>query len=596
MVNVIIPCAGEGRRFKEAGYDLPKPLINVLGDPLICKVIDSITSDNIYIVYHQSLDKYLFRHILKKRFPKLNFLPLSFHTRGPAETVLCGLNKINSDNPVLVLDCDTIYNDDITSMAGGDTIFYFKDTQPDPMFSYIKIEGSVTEIKEKVKISDNACSGAYSFKSGFILKDYCEEILNNEEKSAGEYYMSNVYQRMIADGHKISAKEVSFHCLGTPVQLQSYCLQEPQERKRICFDLDNTLVTYPEKQGDYTTVLPIDKNIKMLRYLYEQGHTIIINTARRMKSSGNNPGRAVRNGYKDLFQTLEKYNIPFDEIYFKPHADFYIDDLSCKPYNIEKETGFYYDRVEPRRFNRIRYEGDYVIKTTNNSGEIYFYKNIPEKIKKYFPEVEISGNEIKMERITGVSFSYLLCNGSLTSKNINLLFEAVEEIHKQEAPGRVDLMANYYDKILRRYKEYDYSVVGDDGKYFDLIIPHHEPQPGVIHGDMVFSNIFLCDNRIIKFIDMRGKVGKVDTILGDKYYDFAKIYQSLMGYDFILNGIEINEPYLTELRYYYESFFGDKDLSIIKHITAGLLFSLIPLHDDSDKQRKYFNLMQCLIP
>jgi len=112
----------------------------------------------------------------------------------------------------------------------------------------------------------------------------------------------------------------------------------------------------------------------------------------------------------------------------------------------------------------------------------------------------------------------------------------------------------------------------------------------------VFSNIFLCDHQQIKFIDMRGRVGDVKTIFGDVFYDYAKIYQSLLGYDFIHNDCEINETYLGGLRdYFEESFvrmFYESQLGTLKTITACLLFSLIPLHRDADKQKKYFKLME----
>ena len=57
---------------------------------------------------------------------------------------------------------------------------------------------------------------------------------------------------------------------------------------RVCFDLDNTLVTYPTIPGDYSTVKPIEKNIKLLNDLKNDGHEIIIHTARRMSTHKNN--------------------------------------------------------------------------------------------------------------------------------------------------------------------------------------------------------------------------------------------------------------------------------------------------------------------
>ena len=62
-----------------------------------------------------------------------------------------------------------------------DTIFYFNDDQELPIFSYIKIEDErVTDIMEKVKISNNANTGAYGFWDGNTLKKYCQKIENKK--------------------------------------------------------------------------------------------------------------------------------------------------------------------------------------------------------------------------------------------------------------------------------------------------------------------------------------------------------------------------------------------------------------------------------
>lgn len=613
-MNIVIPTAGTGRRFLDAGYVTPKPLINVLGEPMIFHVIKNLRvdpSDTIHIVYTQDLDNYQFRSVLRKEFPKIrmNFILLKYRTRGPVETVLCGLNQIaDLDTKILVLDCDTFYIDDILGACREETenfLFYFTDTCPEAIFSYIQFtHGRVFDIQEKIKTSDHACSGAYGFRSGRELKGYCEQVLNREEKARGEYYISSVYSRMLADGAKIVPYPVDdFHCLGTPQQLQTYCLAGSADKKRFCFDLDGTLVTFPEEHGNYGTVQPIMKNIKLARHLHEQGHTIIIQTARRMLTSHYNAGEATARASADLFATLKQYDIPFDELYFgKPHAHFYIDDLSVKPHDCEREMGFYNGQIEPREFNRVEYGEGWVRKTTNNPGEIYWYRNIPAGVKEHFARVlSIEDQVIRMERIRGIVFSYLLINNSLTRHNLQNLLDTLQKIHSCQIPQRTELdcNANYGPKIAQRYDAYDYRSLSRSADcYFVEIVKRmagHQPIVGVVHGDPVFSNIFLCDRQLIRFIDMRGKVGEALTILGDIFYDYAKVYQSLCGYDFILNDCAINEIYLRELREYFEARFMERFspflLQTLRTITAGLFFSLIPLHREREKQEKYLKLV-----
>ena len=42
MINIVIPMAGAGSRFAQAGYKKPKPFIDVLGRPMICHVLDNL--------------------------------------------------------------------------------------------------------------------------------------------------------------------------------------------------------------------------------------------------------------------------------------------------------------------------------------------------------------------------------------------------------------------------------------------------------------------------------------------------------------------------------------------------------------------------
>ena len=158
--------------------------------------------------------------------------------------------------------------------------------------SFIKIENNkIINIEEKIKISDNYCCGIYGFINIDIFKQYCKKLINNNE-----YYFSQIYKLMIKDQIDI-----------TPVQIQYTKLFDTENKLvvkplRICFDLDNTLVTNPSVPDDYSTVNPIQKNILLLQQLKKMGHEIIIYTARRMKTHKNNIGK-VLNRSKTFFQS-----------------------------------------------------------------------------------------------------------------------------------------------------------------------------------------------------------------------------------------------------------------------------------------------------
>ena len=618
-MNIIIPIGGIGQRFQDEGYLMPKPLISVLGKTMIYRVIDNLNlneEDTIYIVYNNQLKEFNFENLVKFYFPKKNikFISLDHVTKGASETILYGLNEMpvkELEKEFLVLDCDTFYEEDILEQYrksdNKNMIFYFEDKQTNPIFSYIKLDSDewVTDIKEKVKISNWANTGAYGFHTGRTLKQYIEKLSG----ISTETYTSYVYQEMLKDNLVIKGQQVSkFSCVGTPLQLQIYCNKNKHnsEPLRICFDFDNTLVSYPTIPGDYYSVEPIQRNINFLKLLHSLGHTIIIYTARRMKTHGGNVGRVVADISRVTLDTLDKFDIPYDEIYFgKPYANFYIDDLAVNPsISMNQAIGVYDTEITPRTFNKVEYNQDKVIKTTSNPGEIYWYQNIPKKCEYMFPKIyDITGNRIIMENIEGVSFSYLYTNKLLKVEQLTSLMIQLQMLHNYQT--KVDkypkVYADYVQKLRDRYNDnrelYNKYIHAESifKKLDTLLYDYDGAVYSVIHGDPVFTNVLQTEQGL-KFIDMKGKIGDELTIIGDTYYDLSKVYQSILGYDFILNDIELDNVYINEFKTAFESLFNKEGLRNLKIITASLFFTLMPLHtEDQDKFAKYFKIINTLL-
>ena len=630
---VLIPLGGIGDRFKKLGYKEPKALIPLFGKPILYYLLDSLNLKDIefvYIPYNKEYSNYRFEDKLMKDYPNINFkfLELTQNTNGAAETINISLKKINyPDCSILCLDADNFYSIDIIKLWNGENIvFTFNDNNTSPIYSYVKTENNkIIDIVEKEKISNYACTGAYGFSSYLNLLSYSQKVLDNEIKQKGEYYTSNVIKEMIIDFipfYNYEIKYEKWHCLGTPIQLRQFynnyplisCLNNNSKiiKKRICFDFDNTLVSFPKIKNDYTTVLPIQKNIDFLKYLKKFDHTIIIYTARRMNTHNGNIGKILCDIGKITFETLEKFCIPFDEIYFgKPYADYYIDDLAVNCFeDIEKSTGFYMDNISPRDFNTLEYEHiDTIIKKSNDlSGEIYYYNNIIKSIKDLFPlfiDYDINNQWYKVEKINGVSVSTLFLSELLTIDCLQNIINSIERIHKTFINDNENININIYDnycnKLKQRYERYDYSKFEKSEEVYKEIyeeLKNYETlQNGkkmVIHGDAVMTNIMINNFDKIKFIDMRGKLGNDLTIYGDWLYDWAKLYQSLIGYDKILLDKQISDDYEKKNIQYFENYFINTysldDFKNLITITKSLLFTLIPLHDN-EKCIKYYNLI-----
>lgn len=245
---IIIPIGGIGQRFKEYGYKNPKALINIYGKTIISYLLDNLNTDNIdyiFVPYNKEYKNYRLEDLLIKNYPKINFrfFCLENDTRGAAETINIGINNLNEqrDIPVLCLDSDNFYTCDIISQWKGENcIFSFKDTNENPIYSYVKTNenNEIIDIKEKDKISNNACTGAYGFNSINHLKKYTSKIIQENITQKSEFYTSGVIKQMISEG--VSFKNINilnkhYFSLGTPEQVNQY--EHP-----FIFDLDGTLV------------------------------------------------------------------------------------------------------------------------------------------------------------------------------------------------------------------------------------------------------------------------------------------------------------------------------------------------------------------
>ena len=661
--NVIIPLGGLGSRFQEANYNLPKPLIKVYGKPIIEWVIESINLENIkhlIIPYHRNLFDYNLESTLKKKYPDINFFfyCLGQNTKGAADTiyqVLLEYQKIASSNiklPIISLDGDNFYTCDILNLWNGENlVFTFKDYQESPIYSYVKTNNincmnnyfnnintntinntnnnsnKLVDIKEKVKISNLACTGAYAFSSGSNLLEYCYKVITNNNTQKGELYISSVIKRMINDDLIFKVKiinENNYKCLGTPIQVRLFVDNNRDliPKKRYCFDLDNTLVTYPKVSCDYTTVEPLQKNINLVKQLYNAGNIIIIHTARRMKTMDGNQGKVLASIGKITFDTLEKFDIPYHEIYFgKPLADFYIDDLAISAFdNLEKSLGYYNNTIECRSFHSVGINSlnVYQKEGIDLSGEIYFYQNIPSKYRNYFPRLinfdKLNNKWYTMEKIDGVVFSNMYINKELHLNHLDKLLKQLNSLHhhpiqistnyqSEEYKKIKNLMySNYLEKMEKRYVEHDYSIYPNSSELYQYLkneLTNYQNKNkgilGIIHGDPVFTNIMLDKYNSIKMIDIRGKLGDELSIYGDIFYDYAKIYQSLIGYDEILKEQSLSDDYKILFINYFESYiietYNKDTIDFIKILTKSLLFSLLPLHDNNQKCMMYYQLI-----
>jgi capsule biosynthesis phosphatase len=672
-INVIIPIGGVGHRFREQGFRFPKPLINIVGRPMLFWVISNLVlekQDTLWIAISEAIDQeFQVGAQLTREFLGIDIriLPLRYDTRGAAETlflVVQAMPEFERGRRTISLDCDTIYFANVLQKvrdlpAEASACVYFTDDGDRPVFSYISLDkdSRIVDIKEKVAISRNANTGCYVFATGFQLHHYTNELLDASLKESfiGEYYTSAVIAGMIGRNvpfYGIPIAQSDFACVGTPHQLEEFLqvIRKDPTRvtpRRFCFDLDSTLVTLPTLSGDYSTVEPIEPNIALLRELKLAGHYIIIQTARRMKTHHGNVGKVIQDVGPVTFATLAKFDIPFDELHFgKPWAHVYVDDLAVNAM-VDTRAEIGWSRgpqvdaatrkmVLPRNMNTVQIVNRKVIKSAKGPeivAEAFYYCHVPDDLCDYFPRLLAPPERVnettilQLQLVEGTTFAHLIVNRGVTSGRLNSLLTALNAIHQsngicirpvsshlefpQSALEPIDYYGNYSKKLEQRYTDPAIYIkhLGDrfsrrlqqtmqglrDYESKSLAVPRI-----VIHGDPVFSNIIFASDASIKFLDPRGALGGKLTVAGDGMYDLAKVYQSLLGYDFVMMFPTHNiskstsldqiisqrdREILQDLQKQFFDFIGDKYGQIwhlrprIRLITASLLVSMLPYHD-----------------
>ena len=231
-LNVLIPMAGAGSRFQHAGYTFPKPLIEVKGKPMIQVVVENlnIKANFIYVVQKEHREKYNLDTLLNLITPGCKIVETEGITEGAACTALLAKEFIDSDNPLFFANSDQfcewdsnefLYKMNETNADGG--IVSFRATHPKWSFAKVDEQGLVTEVAEKNPISDIATVGYYYWKHGSDFVKYSEQMIENDARVNGEFYVCPVFNEAIADGKEIRTFDIpKMWGLGTPEDLKEY--------------------------------------------------------------------------------------------------------------------------------------------------------------------------------------------------------------------------------------------------------------------------------------------------------------------------------------------------------------------------------------
>ena len=231
-MNVLIPMAGAGKRFADAGYIFPKPLIEINNKPMIQWVIESLNlkANYIFIIQKEHQKKYNIRSVLNVLQPNCKIIELDHVTEGAACTTLLAKKFINNSDPLIIANSDqyikwnsskAIYDFSSKNLDGA--ILTFEAIHPKWSYAKCDEQGFVTEVAEKKVISKNATVGVYYWKHGSSYVSSAEKMIKKNIRVNNEFYVCPVYNEFILEKKKVKVYDVDeMQGLGTPEDLNNF--------------------------------------------------------------------------------------------------------------------------------------------------------------------------------------------------------------------------------------------------------------------------------------------------------------------------------------------------------------------------------------
>lgn len=241
-IQVVIPMAGLGTRFSDAGYTTPKPLLPIHGQPMFSIVLANLLTEqvgSVTIVAQQVWDLGEEIALLDRALPQpIRLIEIDYVTGGPADTVELTRHLLDPDLPVVTGNSDQYVAADLSEfyaqlddpdVAGN--ILTMEDDHPKWSYAATDADGNVTLVREKEVISPYATVGIYGFSTAALMFGAFDAMRDAHDTVNGEYYVAPAYNRLIAQGLRVSSTNLGpvsevMHGLGVPVDYEAFLGQE----------------------------------------------------------------------------------------------------------------------------------------------------------------------------------------------------------------------------------------------------------------------------------------------------------------------------------------------------------------------------------
>jgi NDP-sugar pyrophosphorylase family protein len=228
--------AGEGKRFADFGYTVPKPLIRIHGKTMIERAVEGLGIDGRYTFvvrqYEEPEHRRELDDILCSVVNKPNIVYVDYLTEGPVCSCLLAEELINYDDELIIADCDLIMCWDpdrfleavrLRKCDAAVVTYNIKSMKN----SYVKLNehGYAVQFAEKQIISEHSLNGIHYWKHGSDFVNASKQLINQNIRVNNEFYISMTHNELIKMDKKIIAigiKNEAHHAVGTPEDLVKF--------------------------------------------------------------------------------------------------------------------------------------------------------------------------------------------------------------------------------------------------------------------------------------------------------------------------------------------------------------------------------------
>lgn len=238
MIN-LIPMAGKGNRFFQERYNVPKPFIPVMGNPMFITSVKSFPPADryIFICLKEHHQKYKVKNVVESTFKDSEIIVINDVTEGQACTCLMAENRLNYDEGLHIASCDyqvmyerdkyekLLLGDEVDVIIWTFRIGTIKKANPDA-FAYCRTDGDrVLEVVEKRTISDTpyldtAVVGSFTYRTAGLFLYGAKQMIKKNIRVNNEFYVATSINQLIEEGFKVATFEVEkFISFGNPLEL-----------------------------------------------------------------------------------------------------------------------------------------------------------------------------------------------------------------------------------------------------------------------------------------------------------------------------------------------------------------------------------------